>query len=200
MACFVKAISLLNLLGPWTPPSSFYGQIFTPIPGAPWLLFAGAKQSSFVSGWYNFPFLLSLGLPSAQCWPLNVHGFFTGNAPPNSHAFAYLNSPDLQLKVFSYPLFLRKLRAILQSLNLPAKDYACHSFRRGGGGGGASFAFQAGVPIELIKMLGDWLSDAVLLYLTVPLTIRLQSVNVIAKAIINNNSSTLPPPQFGFGV
>ena len=77
---------------------------------------------------------------------------------------------------------------------------AIHSAGGGGGVGGSSFAFQAGVPIELIKMLGDWHSDAVLLYLTVPLTIRLQSVNVIAKAIINNNSSTLPPPQFGFGV
>ena len=40
--------------------------------------------------------------------------------------------------------------------------------------------------MELIKILGDWHSDAVLLYLTVPLTIRLQSVNLLAKAIISN--------------
>lgn len=31
--------------------------------------------------------------------------------------------------------------------------------------------FQAGVPVELIKMLGDRYSDAVLLYLTVPLSV-----------------------------
>ena len=47
--------------------------------------------------------------------------------------------------------------------------------------------------------MGEWHSDAVFLYVTVPLTIRLQSVNVIAKAMLNNNSSTQPPPQFGFG-
>ena len=73
------------------------------------------------------------GSPLCPVLAIKRAWYFTGNAPPNSHAFAYLNSPDLQLKVFSYPLFLRKLRAILQSLNLPAKDYACHSFRRGGG-------------------------------------------------------------------
>ena len=56
---------------------------------------------------------------------------------------------------------LKKLRTILQSLGLPAKDYACHSFCKGG----ASFAFQAGIPVELIKILGDWHSDTVLLYI-----------------------------------
>ena len=87
MACFVKAISLLNLRGPWTPPSSFYGQIFATIPEAPWLLFAGAKQSSFVSRWYNFPFLLFQGLPSAQWWPLNVHGILQAMHPPTPKLF-----------------------------------------------------------------------------------------------------------------
>ena len=50
------------------------------------------------------------------------------------------------------------------------------------------------------KMLGDWHSDAVLLYLTVPLAIRLQSVNTIAKSILTTNISTPQPTQFGFGV
>ena len=60
--------------------------------------------------------------------------------------------------------------------------FASHSFRRGG----ASFAFQSGVPVELIKMLGDRKSDAVLLYLTVPLSIRLQSINMMSKAVIQH--------------
>ena len=81
-------------------------------------------------------------------------------------------------------MFLNKLRTILHSPGLPAKDYACHSFHEGK----ASFAFQAGIPVELIKILGDWHSDTVLLYLTVPLTIRLQSVILLAKAIISNKT------------
>ena len=75
---------------------------------------------------------------------------FMRKASPDSQAFAFLRSPDLVLMHFSYPLFLKKLRAILSAIELSAKDYACHSFRRGG----ASFAFQSGVPIELIKLLG----------------------------------------------
>ena len=82
-------------------------------------------------------------------------------------------------------MFLLKLRSVLRSLDLPASDYASHSFRRGG----ASFAFQTGIPLELIKILGDWLLGAVLLYLTVPLTITLQSVNLFAKAIISHHTT-----------
>lgn len=110
--------------------------------------------------------------------------FFTPQAPPNSQAFMFLSSPELQYKIFTYSIFLKKFRAILLSLGLPAKDYACHSFRRGG----ASFSFQAGIPVDLIKSLGDWHSDAVFLYLTVSLTIRLQSVNILSKAILSNTT------------
>lgn len=76
------------------------------------------------------------------------------------------------------------LRNILQDLGLPAKDFTSHSFRRGG----ASFAFRAGLPVDLIKILGDWHSDAILLYLTVPLSVRLESVNVhvIANALLSS--------------
>ena len=62
----------------------------------------------------------------------------------------------------------------------PAK-YADHPFRRGG----ASYAFQVGVPLELIKITGDWKSNAVSLYLTVPLNIRLHTSNLLTKHIFN---------------
>ena len=93
---------------------------------------------------------------------------------------------SLAHNVFTYSKFLRRFREVLNVLGLPAKDFASHSFSAGGGGGGgASFAFRAGLPLELIKILGDWRSDAVLLYLTVPLSIRLESVNVIANTILS---------------
>ena len=57
----------------------------------------------------------------------------------------------------------------LDKLGYVSSDFAGHSFRRGG----ASLAFQSGVPVEFIKMLGDWKSDSVLLYVTVPLQYRL---------------------------
>ena len=58
-----------------------------------------------------------------------------------------------------------------------------------------------GPPLPFIPgFLSGFLSDAVLLYLTVPLAIRLQSVNTIAKSILTTNISTPQPTQFGFGV
>ena len=50
-------------------------------------------------------------------------------------------------------------------LSLDPADFSGHSLRRGG----ATFAFQCGIPSELIKLQGDWRSDAYMLYLTLPL-------------------------------
>ena len=43
------------------------------------------------------------------------------------------------------------LRAFLCQLGIDASQYAGHSFKRGG----ASFAHQAGLPVDMIKLLGD---------------------------------------------
>ena len=105
---------------------------------------------------------------------------FVINPPQPSPAFMWYDLTSLSPRVFTYSQFLKRLRTVLKALGLPASDYACHSFRRGG----ASFAFQAGLPVDLIKILGDWHSDAVLLYLTVPLSVGLHSVNTIAKFLL----------------
>ena len=52
--------------------------------------------------------------------------------------------------------------------------------------------------VELIKILGDWYSGAVLLYLTVPITIRLKSITLFAKAVSSHHTTLTP--HFGFGV
>ena len=52
---------------------------------------------------------------------------------------------------------------------LDPQDYSGHSLRRGG----ATFAIQWGFPSKLIKVQGNWRSDAYMLYLTLPLADRL---------------------------
>ena len=71
-------------------------------------------------------------------------------------------------------------------MGINPQSYAGHSFRRGG----ASFAYQSVVPLELIKALGDWRSDTILIYLTMPLTIRLQSANMLCKSILTHSFTT----------
>ena len=58
--------------------------------------------------------------------------------------------------------FPRVVKTLVSMLNLDTKLYSPHSFRRGG----ATFAFQAGAHPLVIKCLGDWSSDAYLIYLT----------------------------------
>ena len=77
---------------------------------------------------------------------------FVRNVPLHSQAFMWQDAASLRFKIFTYSKFLQRLRSAFHALGLPARDYACHSFQRGG----ASFAFQAGLPVELIKILGDW--------------------------------------------
>ena len=92
-----------------------------------------------------------------------------------SQAFAWVDKHFPSPRVFTYNLFLTKLRDHLSLIGSNPKLYAGHSFRRGG----ASFAYQSGVPLELIKALGDWRSDTILIYLTMPLTIRLRSAYML---------------------
>ena len=80
-----------------------------------------------------------------------------------SHVSPLLTLPSGQL--LTQAAFQARLRAILQSCGLDATSYSGHSFRRGA----ATTMFQAGLPGEIIQLLGDWKSDAYKLYLTVDL-------------------------------
>ena len=104
------------------------------------------------------------------------------SSAPSSHAFAYFDSSHPAIRCLTYRSFVTKLGDCLSRLGYPPLLYASHSFREGG----ASFAFQSFVPVELIKMLGDWKSNSVLLYLTVLLSNRLRSANVMSKRILKH--------------
>ena len=62
----------------------------------------------------------------------------------------------------SQETFLRHIRRMLAKAAIPDPDaFTCHSFRRGG----ASWAFRAGLPGELIQLFGDCSSYCYKLYL-----------------------------------
>ena len=54
-------------------------------------------------------------------------------------------------KVLTCTHFIKHLRYCLRSIGLDTSVYTGHSFRRGG----ASLAYQAGLPVEAIKLLRD---------------------------------------------
>ena len=57
--------------------------------------------------------------------------------------------------------------------------FSTHIFRRGG----ATFAFQSGIPSELIQLQGDWKSDAYKKYLTFTLDDKLMVAEKIRDHI-----------------
>ena len=102
--------------------------------------------------------------------------------PPSAAAFSWRDPSSLRSRVFTYRRFMRLLRLFLSQLGYESSAFGTHSFRRGG----ATLALQAGVPISTIQLLGDWKSDSVLLYLTLPVQSR-----VSAQVTISQHISTL---------
>ena len=84
----------------------------------------------------------------------------------------------------TYEDYMKALRLVIQNVGLDPSRYSTHSFRRGG----ATFAFKANVPGELIKTQGDWLSEAYLKYLDLSLDNRYQVAEKMRDQIISEGS------------
>ena len=69
-----------------------------------------------------------------------------------------------------YSKFMRNLRFLLQLIGEDPKRFGTHSCRRGG----ATLAFKAGAPADLIKTQGDWKSEAYQKYIEVSLSDKLK--------------------------
>ena len=77
-------------------------------------------------------------------------------------------------------LFIRVFRQVLAGGGFEgASSFTGHSFRRGG----ATWAFQAGVPGELIQICGDWVSDAYKSYLEFSMENKLQLASLFVHSL-----------------
>ena len=82
------------------------------------------------------------------------HAFrLSPEAPPQGPALVY--PVDGRLAALTSIQFVELIKAKLQG-HCPVQDIAGHSFRRGG----ACWAYSTGVPIDTIRQLGDWRSNA----------------------------------------
>ncbi len=104
-------------------------------------------------------------IPNSPLCPLLAYSLLISLVPAPASAPAFCIPTPLGFQPMTQPQFVKILRGFLLRLGLPAHLFAGHSFRRGG----ATWAFQSGVPGELIKLLGDWRSDAYLKYLNTTL-------------------------------
>ena len=80
--------------------------------------------------------------------------------------------------VLTQDVFTIKLRECLQELGYQAREFSGHSFRHGG----ASFGLQCGLPPDLIKLQGDWSSNAYERYLQPSFNLRQEVAYKLGRA------------------
>ena len=81
-------------------------------------------------------------------------------------------------KPITHAVFTSYLRQCLKKLGIDPSLYSGHSLRRGG----ASYALQCGLPADLIKLQGDWSSNAYERYLDPTLSLRLQVASTLGNS------------------
>ena len=79
----------------------------------------------------------------------------------------------------THGVFVKAFKRLVKMSGLDWTKFSGHSFRRGG----ATYCFNLGVSPELIKLLGDWKSDAYLLYDQTTDQRRLELPRAMAQAI-----------------
>lgn len=83
--------------------------------------------------------------------------------------------------VFTYSFFRQKLHSILVQAGIDDSNIKGHSFRRGG----ATWLSRIGVPVDQIKAIGYWSSDAVLRYIDPHFSNLLDTMVLFGKSLPN---------------
>ena len=119
-------------------------------------------------------------MPNSNLCPVKAYRRMVELTPGFGELPAFmLNKPSGRVPL-TYKEFQRVLKHLVGQVGLDPTQYSSHSFRRGG----ATWAFKAGVPGELIKTQGDWSSDAYLRYLDMSLETRTMVAQYMVKAIM----------------
>ena len=107
--------------------------------------------------------------------------------PPSAPLFSVCAPSSDSFNAITYPQFAAFLATSLRAIGADSTRFPPHSFRRRG----ATFTFECGILAELIKLQGDWKSDAHLVYLETSDPQKRAAVVAMAK---NLQSLRLIPP------
>jgi integrase len=80
----------------------------------------------------------------------------------------------------TFHVFDKELKRLISRIGLDPVLYSGHSFRRGG----ATWAFAQGFTSEALKLLGDWKSDAFLLYIHLSFNTRIDLANRLSHSLL----------------
>ena len=94
-----------------------------------------------------------------------------------------------------YHWFLKQFRKVLADVGEQPDLYGSHSLRRGG----ATWALECGLSTDVIKIWGDWKSQAYQAYLEVPLSSKLRHMHDFASHIPVSPMNRSSPARLGKG-
>ena len=114
----------------------------------------GSKTIQFGERDLSVPLPLIPGSPLCPTTAVTAVLLSTPNLPLDTPLYVYGQGGDMVKLTQS--MFSHKLTKVMSGLGYEAKLFSGHSLRRGG----ASWAFQRGLPGEIIQVMGDWKSDA----------------------------------------
>lgn len=109
--------------------------------------------------------------------------YYLRSVPADDMSYLFLKETSRGYVPLMYKEVLVYIKKLVKGIGLDPNNIGLHSMRRSG----ASFLHHIGVPLEDIRMAGDWRSMAVLLYLVNPFDKKLQLENKIASALSNFN-------------
>ena len=120
-----------------------------------------------------------LKINSVLC-PVDAFSGLLSVLPHSRYIPAFVFVEDGQVKWLTKDLFIRCFRSMAAEAGLAHSSlFTGHSFRRGG----ATWAFQAGVPGELIQIAGDWASDAYKQYLEFSMSNRISLASLFCRKL-----------------
>ena len=106
--------------------------------------------------------------------------FHINNIFPGPKTSPLLHIHNRKLVSVTKQSFIAQLRSLLQTAGVAnSAQFRRHSFHRES----ASHAFRAGLPCEIIKVYGDWKSEAYQVYLDISLETKLSYALCISSAL-----------------
>ena len=119
-------------------------------------------------------------IPNSVLCPVKAYSQLAIAVPAchNSPAFQYLDGAG-RVTPLTHTVLVNSLKLILSTLGYNPQLYAGHSLRRGG----ATFAFQAGADHDLIRLQGDWASNAYQRYLQVNFSDKISTTRLMASQL-----------------
>ena len=114
-------------------------------------------------------------IPGSPLCPVSAYNDMSCKVPAPPSAPLFILPPAYGSVPLQYASFHKVLRQCVSTIGLNPNIFSSHSFRRGG----ATFAFAAGVPGQLIQSQGDWKSECYKMYIDLSVDHRVQ----VAKSL-----------------